>query len=95
VRLDGSAAAGILTELFVPDITTAVATCANCGTVRALGALPVYGQGMGAVMRRQICNAVVLRATRAPTRLWFDATGARLLVMAGATSSSVARADAS
>ena len=39
LRLDGNSGAGILSEVFVPDITTARATCANCGTTRALGAL--------------------------------------------------------
>jgi uncharacterized protein DUF6510 len=33
-RLDGNVAAGILTEVFVPDLTTARATCANCGVAR-------------------------------------------------------------
>ena len=85
VRLDGNAAAGILSEVFVPDITTARATCANCGTMRAFGALPLYGQSMGAVMRCPTCDAVVLRVARTPTGLWLDPTGARLVVMAGPT----------
>ena len=51
LRLDGNAAAGILSEVFVPDLTTARATCANCGAIRALGALLVYSHGMGTVMR--------------------------------------------
>jgi hypothetical protein len=34
LRLDGDAAAGILSELFVPDITAALATCAGCGESR-------------------------------------------------------------
>jgi len=83
-RLDGNAAAGILGEVFVPDITTAVATCANCGTVRALGALLVYVHGMGTVLRCPSCDAAVLRVARTPTRLWLDPTGARLVVMASA-----------
>ncbi len=94
VRLDGNAAAGILSEVFVPDITTARATCASCGTIRPLGALPAYGQNMGAVMRCPICDAVVLRVARTPRQLWLDPTGARLLLMTDATSPSVARADA-
>jgi hypothetical protein len=89
VRLDGNAAAGILSEIFVPDITTARATCANCGTIRALGALLVYAHGMGMVVRCPGCDAVVLRVARTRTRLWLDAMGARLVVMAGATASSV------
>ena len=82
VRLDGNFAAGILSEVFVPDITTARAMCANCGTIRPLGALPVYGQNMGAVMRCPTCDAVVLRVARTPRQLWLDPTGARLLLMA-------------
>jgi hypothetical protein len=95
VRLDGNFAAGILSEVFAPDFTTTRAMCANCGTIRPLGALPVYGQNMGAVMRCPTCEAVVLRVARTPGRLWLDPTGARLLLMADATSSSVARADPS
>jgi hypothetical protein len=90
LRLDGNAAAGILSEVFIPDITAARATCANCGTIRALGALLVYAHGMGMVVRCPSCDAVVLRVARTPTRLWLDPAGARLVVMAGPTASSVA-----
>ncbi len=90
MRLDGNAAAGILSEVFVPDNTTASATCANCGTVRALGAMFVYAHGMGTVMRCPSCDAVVLRVARTPTRLWLDPTGARLVVMTAATAASAA-----
>lgn len=90
LRLDGNAAAGILSEVFVPDITTARATCANCGTMRAMGALLVYAHGMGTVMRCPTCGAVVLRVARTRTSLWLDMTGARLVVMVGATAPSVA-----
>lgn len=89
-RLDGNFAAGILSEVFVSDVTTTRAICANCGTTRPLGALPVYGQNMGAVIRCPICDAVVLRVARTPRRLWLDPTGAKLLLMADATSPSVA-----
>ena len=51
VWLDGNSAAGILSEVFALDITTSRAMCAGCGTIRPLGALPLYGQNMGAVMR--------------------------------------------
>ena len=94
LRLDGNVAAGILSEVFVRDITTTRAMCANCGSIRPLGALPLYGQNMGAVMRCPTCDAVVLRVVRTPRQLWVDPTGARLLLMADATSPSVPRADA-
>jgi uncharacterized protein DUF6510 len=95
VRLDGNVAAGILSEVFVPDITTSRAMCTNCGTIRPLGALPVYGENMGAVMRCATCDAVVLRVVRTPRQLWVDPTGARLLLMAHAMSPSDAHVDAS
>jgi uncharacterized protein DUF6510 len=88
-RLDGNVAAGILTEVFVPDLTTARATCANCGVARAVGALLVYAHGMGMVMRCPGCDSVVMRIARTPARLWLDATGARLVTMA-ATAAAVA-----
>jgi len=90
LRLDGNAAAGILSEVFVPDLTTALATCAHCGTIRAIGALLVYAHGMGMVMRCPNCDAVVLRVARPRTQLWVDLTGAKLVVMAGVGASSVA-----
>jgi hypothetical protein len=83
-RLDGNAAAGILSEVFVPDLTTARATCASCGTIRPLGALLVYAHGMGTVMRCPSCDAVVLRVARTRTQLWCDLTGAKVVVMAAA-----------
>lgn len=86
-RLDGNAAAGILSEVFVPDLTTARARCANCGTIRALGALLVYAHGMGTVMRCPSCDAVVLRVARTRAQLWLDLTGARLVVIPAAAPS--------
>ena len=82
LRLDGNAAAGILSEVFVADLTAARATCANCGTTRAVGALLVYAHGMGTVARCPGCDAVVLRLARTPTRVWLDLTGARRLALA-------------
>jgi hypothetical protein len=84
LRLDGNAAAGILSEIFAADLTAAKAMCANCGVTRAVGALLVYAHGMGTVVRCPSCNGVVLRLGRTPTQLWLDATGARHLVIRAA-----------
>jgi Family of unknown function (DUF6510) len=81
LRLDGNAAAGILSELFVPDFTTARATCANCGAIRSMGALLVYSHGMGTVMRCPSCDAVILRVARRRAHLWLDLSGAKLVVI--------------
>jgi hypothetical protein len=84
LRLDGNAAAGILSEIFAIDLTAAEAMCANCGATRAVGALLVYAHGMGTVVRCPSCDAVVLRVGRTPTQIWLDATGARHLVIRAA-----------
>jgi Family of unknown function (DUF6510) len=81
LRLDGNAAAGILSELFVPDLTAARATCAHCGATRAVGALLVYAHGMGTVMRCPGCDAVILCVTRTATQVWLDPTGARRIII--------------
>jgi len=75
-RVDGNAAAGILSELFVPDLTTARAKCAGCGVSRTIGVLLVYAHGMGTVMRCPGCDAVIMRIARTPTHVWLDASGA-------------------
>jgi hypothetical protein len=76
VRIDGNAAAGIFSELFVPDLTAARAKCAGCGVTQTIGALIVYAHGMGTVVRCPGCDGVVLRVARTPTHMWLDATGA-------------------
>jgi len=82
LRLDGNAAAGILSEIFSRDLTSARATCAACGATDTVGALFVYGDGMGAIIRCPGCDAVVLRVSRTPRELWLDATGAKSIVIA-------------
>ena len=83
LRLDGNAAAGILSEIFLPELTSARATCAGCGAVRPIGALLAYAHGMGIVIRCPDCDWVVLRAARTPTRIWLDMRGAASIVAAG------------
>lgn len=81
LRVDGNAAAGILSELFVPDLTSARAKCAGCGMTRTIGALMVYAHGMGIVVRCPGCDRVVLRVARTPSHVWLDATGATSIVI--------------
>lgn len=81
-RVDGNAAAGILSEVFVSDVTAARARCAGCGKTRTVGALLVYAHGMGTVVRCPGCDYVVMRLVRTPTHVWLDATGATSIVIA-------------
>lgn len=82
LRLDGNAVAGLLREIFVHEMTTAVGTCANCGAVNAVGALQVYANAPGLVMRCPPCGAVMLRVVQGEARYWVDATGLKLLEIA-------------
>ena len=82
LRLDGNAAAGVLSEIFAPDLTSAQATCAGCGATWAVGALLVYAHGMGTVVRCPDCDGVVIGIGRSPTRLWLDLSGAVRVVIA-------------
>jgi hypothetical protein len=84
-RLDGNAAAGILSEIFAGDVTAARATCGRCGASEKLGALLLYAHEMGAVLRCPGCESVVLRIARTPTQLWLDATGAKCVVISTPT----------
>jgi hypothetical protein len=80
-RVDGNAAGGMFSELFVPDLTTARAKCASCGAEGMIGALPVYTHGMGTVVRCPKCDRVVLRVARTPHHIWLDATGATSIII--------------
>ena len=82
VHLDGNACAGLLAEIFVGEMTAARITCMGCGGEGSLAALHMYAHEMGAVLRCPGCDRVVLRAARAASKLWLDASGARCIVIA-------------
>jgi hypothetical protein len=81
MRLDGNAAAGVLRELFVSDVTAAFATCTGCGAAGPIGRLLEYGQGMGVILRCPSCDTPVLRIVRTPGWLRVDASGLSLLAI--------------
>ena len=61
-RVDGNALAGMLSELFVPEMTAARCRCDSCGRVEQLGAEHVYAhpQAPGAVLRCMHCDSAML-----------------------------------
>jgi hypothetical protein len=79
--LDGNAAAGVLAEVFLPEMTMAVTTCASCGAVRPVGELRAYMQAPGAVLRCVLCGVVQIRMVHAPGRAWLDLRGVQALQM--------------
>ena len=58
-RLDGNAIAGELFDVFGQEMTTAMGTCAGCGSARPLGELAVYLQAPGVVGRCGSCESVM------------------------------------
>ncbi len=74
-HVDGNALGGVLSEVFVADLTIATTTCAGCRNVSALAVLDVFLDAPGAVARCRACGAVQLRLVRSETRTWLDLTG--------------------
>jgi hypothetical protein len=77
--LDGNAAAGVMADVFVPEMTVAATTCATCGDIRPLGELRAYLRTPGVVLRCASCGAVQVRLVRATKRAWLDLRGVRVL----------------
>jgi Family of unknown function (DUF6510) len=62
--LDGNAAGGLLQEVFGAEMTTAVGTCATCGTVGPVAETVVYLDAPGAVIRCRTCTSVLMVIVR-------------------------------
>ena len=75
VRLDGNAAAGVLSEVFSAEMTTALGTCASCGATNAFGSVLVYAQAPGTVLRCPSCSAVLICIVRLPDGLLVNLSG--------------------
>jgi hypothetical protein len=87
LRLDGNAAAGMLSEIFTHDMTSAQVTCAQCGRTGPMGSLMLYGGQIGAVLRCPGCDHVQMRMVYVPDRggqYWMDMRGISRLRIAPA-----------
>jgi Family of unknown function (DUF6510) len=58
--LDGNAIGGLLIEVFGTEMTTAVGTCASCGTARPVAEMAVYSRGPGTVVRCRYCENLLM-----------------------------------
>ena len=59
-------------EVFAVDITTAIGTCAACGTAEPVGAFHVF-RGAGIVLRCPHCNNAVAKIVESEARTWVSA----------------------
>jgi ribosomal protein S27E len=75
LKLDGNAAAGLFRELFAFEVTTARGRCDNCGAVAEIGAVFVYANAPGTVLRCPRCEAVLMRVAGGGGRYWLDIRG--------------------
>jgi ribosomal protein S27E len=75
LKLDGNAAAGLLRELFTFELTTATGRCDNCGAVAEIGAVTVYANAPGTVLRCPSCGSVLMRVVADGGRYWLDVRG--------------------
>jgi uncharacterized Zn finger protein len=76
--LDGNAIAGPLFEYFGSEMTTAVGTCAHCGTRAQIGELVVYPRAPGPVVRCRHCGNVVMVLVPIRGELRVDASAFRM-----------------
>jgi Family of unknown function (DUF6510) len=77
--LDGNAVAGLLQEIFAPEITTAQIRCETCSSAGAVGSLRLYAAPMGAVLRCVHCDEILMRVVHTPHGRWLEMTGTRYL----------------
>jgi predicted RNA-binding Zn-ribbon protein involved in translation (DUF1610 family) len=75
LRLDGNAAAGLLSEAFGPEATGAVARCGGCGAEGPVGTLLVYAPVMGMVFHCPGCEQVMIRIAHMRQEVVLDMRG--------------------
>ena len=73
--LDGNAAAGELSKIFVVDVTAAEGRCAHCGTAKRFAEAHLYMQCPGVVARCAFCEQVLLRLVTVRDRVLLDLSG--------------------
>lgn len=79
--LDGNAVAGLLQEVFAVEMTTAIATCADCGGSGPVGATHVF-RGAGIVMRCPHCGNALVTIVEARERVTMGFAGVATLEVA-------------
>jgi hypothetical protein len=78
-KVDGNALAGVLSEVFVHEMTSALIACDGCGEVEPVGAAHVYMDAPGIVVRCCHCEDVLLTITRRDDRFLLGFGGLRWL----------------
>jgi Family of unknown function (DUF6510) len=77
--LDGNAIGGLLHDVFGAEMTSALATCANCGATGPFAETTVYLQAPGTVVRCRICSGSLMVVASIRGMNCVDLTGLRSL----------------
>ncbi len=85
-HVDGNALGGVLSDVFIADLTAATTTCAGCRNVCRVATLDVFLDGPGAVARCRNCGTVQFGLVRSETRTWLALPGIRTLEIPTTTS---------
>jgi hypothetical protein len=62
-HVDGNVLGGMLIEMFGAEMTDRLGCCSGCGAVNTMGAMHVYVDAPGDVMRCPACDAVLMVLT--------------------------------
>jgi Zn finger protein HypA/HybF involved in hydrogenase expression len=81
LMLDGNAAAGVLSEVFAVEMTTATMMCGQCGAGGPVGAMRLF-RGAGIVLRCPQCDNAMVKITEGGGRRWFNFGGMGALEIA-------------
>ncbi len=73
--LDGNAAAGELSKIFVMDVTASEGRCAHCGATKHFAEAHLYMHAPGVVARCADCEHVLLRLVNVRQRVLLDVSG--------------------
>lgn len=74
-HVDGNAIAGVMSDIFAFDVTTALARCRSCGETAALAQDMVYGGDQGYVVRCQGCDDVLMVLVPEPSGMRMQMRG--------------------
>ena len=66
-HLDGNALGGLFHDIFGREMTNQRGCCDACGAINPLGAVMVFRDAPGEVVRCANCQSVILVAVRVPT----------------------------
>jgi Zn finger protein HypA/HybF involved in hydrogenase expression len=77
--VDGNAAAGILSSVFVLDATRARIVCAGCGHAAAVAEQRVFALELGAILRCPTCTGITLRIAVTRHGCFIDMRGAEVV----------------